>query len=316
MEKNQQEALLHLRSNASCIAAGYRFYISHFKAVLRASWPVAVCYALIAGFIGVIYTDYVPKAVLAMMTMNPVLMGEAGSSWLMLIAGCLFFILASAILDSYSFSSCREYQATGNVLRPKKWYGRLDTKVLRRMATILCVSFLLFLLIAFAGCAAAYLCSQLFSPTVAAVATGLLLLIALLALIPFVYPFIKYIMCDGMPFKELFTKGYRVGLRHLGAIFIVVLVALIITQLLMMLTELPALILYAANFMSQMGVLQGDPLGMPHYMTWMSFTVYTLMGFIQAYVCLSACFPLIFLWGSIEKHEQERSEQDKLPINN
>ena len=55
----------------------------------------------------------------------------------------------------------------------------------------------------------------------------------------------------------------------------------------------------------------GDPLSMPSYMGWMSFVVFTLSGFIQAYVLLAVLFPAYYMAGSIEQQEIQRNEKTK-----
>ena len=63
---------------------------------------------------------------------------------------------------------------------------------------------------------------------------------------------------------------------------------------------------------SQMGTLQGDPAGMPEYMGWMTVVVLCIAGFIQAYVQLTAMFPLYYIYGSIETAEKEARERKAL----
>jgi hypothetical protein len=60
---------------------------------------------------------------------------------------------------------------------------------------------------------------------------------------------------------------------------------------------------------AQAGILMGDPLGMPSYMGWLAFLVFTLSGFIEAYVILSLLFPLYYMAGTIEQHEIQRNEK-------
>ena len=57
-----------------------------------------------------------------------------------------------------------------------------------------------------------------------------------------------------------------------------------------------------------MGVMYGDPYNMPSYIGWLSALVFLLIGFIQAYIMLSFLFPLYYMYGSIEAHEQEKNK--------
>jgi hypothetical protein len=62
---------------------------------------------------------------------------------------------------------------------------------------------------------------------------------------------------------------------------------------------------------ANMGLLAGDPNGLPSYIGWMSAIVFLLIGFIQAYVLLSFLFPLYYMYGAIEAHEQEKNKFNK-----
>ena len=75
----------------------------------------------------------------------------------------------------------------------------------------------------------------------------------------------------------------------------------------------PAHILFLANYRAQMGVLIGDPLGMPSYMLPMTFITFVLCSFLYFYVCLPMLFNGYFAYGTIEAKELEH-EQQKLNI--
>ena len=79
-------------------------------------------------------------------------------------------------------------------------------------------------------------------------------------------------------------------------------------------TMLPAIVLLTANIKAQTGAAMGDPLGMPSYMGWLSFLVFTLSGFIQAYILIASFMPLYYMAGSIEQQEIQRNETKKNTI--
>ena len=65
------------------------------------------------------------------------------------------------------------------------------------------------------------------------------------------------------------------------------------------------------------GVINGDPSGMPEYVRWLTIGVFLLAGFIQAYVWLTFIGPTYMLRGSIAQREIERKEfNTKKHINN
>ena len=71
--------------------------------------------------------------------------------------------------------------------------------------------------------------------------------------------------------------------------------------------------LFSAKVVSLAGALQDDPTGMPDYMSWLNIVVFSLAGFIQAYIYLSSLFPFYYLYGSTEAQEKERKELPSAP---
>ena len=104
------------------------------------------------------------------------------------------------------------------------------------------------------------------------------------------------------------TEETNVGgwMRHLGMVLLVGIVCLFIVAILTLFTSLPSIIMMAANWESQMGVLNGDPLGMPSYVMWLSIGAFLLAGFLQAYVWLTTICPMYLTKTSIVLQEQER----------
>ena len=98
-------------------------------------------------------------------------------------------------------------------------------------------------------------------------------------------------------------------LRHFGLLFSVIFVVVVFTLMALLLTTLPAIILALANSQAQVGALLGDPLGMPGYMTSLTLVVFSIAGFIQAYILLSTLFPTYYVYGSAVTQENERNEK-------
>ena len=68
-------------------------------------------------------------------------------------------------------------------------------------------------------------------------------------------------------------------MQHLGKVFIVSIACLLIVMVLTMLTSLPMYILMVANLQSQVGIMNGDPTGMPEHIKWLSMAVFTIAGY-------------------------------------
>jgi hypothetical protein len=296
-KRNADLSLMRLRSSSAAISDGYRLYMNNFRRVFRSSWIAALVYALAMGvFVNIVITR-LPMAAVVQATGqmgNPALQPMLVTTGLFLLGGSILLLAALTVLLSYGFSALGEQLATGSVTAPAKWYGRIDRLALWR--TLKAALWLLVVAMKFLGRLAGLML------------IGGTLLLLLAALLPLAYTIMKYVLTPKSAFLAILKDTYAVGLRHWGGLFIVVLVVSIVNMLLDVVTQMPANILYAANVNSQMGALQGDPLGMPAYMGWMNIVVFTAAGFVQAYVQLSALFPLAYMYGSIETQENERSQ--------
>lgn len=104
------------------------------------------------------------------------------------------------------------------------------------------------------------------------------------------------------------TKPFAFPIRYWGGAILVLMMVAFVTMSLILITELPAIVLLAAGMVSQAGAFQGDPTGMPDYMVWTNLVVFTLAGFIQAFILLSTLFPFYYLYGSAKMQEKERTQ--------
>jgi len=293
MENNSQLQPQRPHSAGGCITSGYRLYTTIFRRLLRASWPVAVVYAVAMAAMSSYYISHIIPLMGLQTVVDPETMH---SLWVqtMTIAALLAvgFIVAATVLASYGFSAMRQHQATGEVARAQNWWGTIDLHTLGRTAMIT-----VWLLV--------------FTGVFSAVATGLILLAVesgLTSLIVGAAVFCTVLLCLMLPLTytcyravlaEKFSlapplKGYISGLGRWGMLFVVVLITGIATLVLTLVAQLPADILYAANIQAHLGAMKGDELGMPEGMWWMNFIVFFIGGFIQAYVHLSTLFPLYY----------------------
>ena len=71
------------------------------------------------------------------------------------------------------------------------------------------------------------------------------------------------------------------------------------------------IIMIAANWQDQIGVLSGDPSGMPDNVRWLTLVVFLIAGFLQAYVWLSVIGPLYMMRGAMIQHEKDRQNFNK-----
>lgn len=102
--------------------------------------------------------------------------------------------------------------------------------------------------------------------------------------------------------------GVKAWMSHLGMLLLVIIVCLVIVSIITLLTSLPSVIMMAANWESQMGVINGDPVGMPGYVVWLSIGAFLIAGFLRAYVWMTVICPLYLTKASIAVQEEERQE--------
>ena len=203
MEKDSENILLKNRSSRACIRDGYHFYFSNFKRIFKATWLIAIVFAVLSAAASAIPVLLSPELALA-------------GSLLTTVAVILLLIVAWRILRKRQL-----LEATAHI-----------------------------------------------------------------------------------PFKN--------WLRHTGMILIVGIVCLFTVSILIMLTSLPMVIMMAANWQNQIGVLTGDPSGMPDYVRWLTLAVFLIAGFLQAYVWQSVIGPIYMIRGSMIQHENERQKFNKI----
>ena len=114
--------------------------------------------------------------------------------------------------------------------------------------------------------------------------------------------------------KPLRPLAFSSWFRHGGKVFIVTIVCITIVAILTLLTALPTVILMAANWQSQIGMLNGDPSGMPNHVHWLSLGVFVIAGFIQAYVWLTMVMPFYLMKGTMGIQDKEKEEFNKKAI--
>ena len=288
MEKEKDDILMKERSSRACIGAGYRLYTSNFKRIFRYSWVAALIYAVVCGIGG------------TMMILRP---------QTALIATAVT-IIAEALFAAYGFAILKQHQQTGAISWPTKWLN-IDSHIfLRTLKAWLC-QIAIYIVAGAVVAGIGYGAYRLLSAYTALGCTALVGLIAFCLLLPLVYVVTRYILTDGMGFWRQLAKGYPVGLRHWGFVFVVVLAATLVTIGISLFTALPAYILSIANVQATRSLMLGDPVGMPSYIGWLAAVTFLLIGFIQAYVQLSMLFPVYYMYGSIDAQEQAKQDFNK-----
>ncbi|MBQ9649280.1 MAG: hypothetical protein IJV25_02550 [Prevotella sp.] len=285
MEKDKDDLLLKDRSSRACISAGYRLYMSNFKRIFRASWLAALVFAALVSIGG------------TMMILRP---------QLALIALPLTIII-DALFTSYGFSVLKQHQESGTISWAAHWYSfdtHVFTRTLKAWLCMIAISLIISCLIAVVSVTLInYLSTYTALATIVVIALTVFVFI-----LPLTYTNLRYILTDGTGYWSNLFGCYGKGMRRWGFIFLVVFMTTLIGWVFYVFTSLPAIILSMAGSEANKGFLYGDPYNLPSYIGWLSALVFLLIGFIQAYVMLSCLFPLYYMYGSIEAHEQEKNK--------
>jgi len=296
--------LLKIRSNGAVLRDGLKLYLNNFRVIFKASWFSAILYAIVIGSV----TTFTINVVTNLLRM--VMVGELSATNNDLVLnivcfaiGLLLVLCAETFLFSSVFSLLHKHSTTGIIPTPFHWYGSNDKRVFFRTAYAILIYIIYFSI---------YL-AIVFIPTgsLSIIATAILkFIVSVIFLIAF--PLLAMRM---LPYiininKSIF--GFSIPVRYLGAILSVSIGVAIMVGIALLITTLPSSILLLANIQSLGGTIYGDPTGMPSYMIWMNIGVFTLAGFIQAYVHMAAIFPFYYLYGSIEKQKEERKNYNNI----
>lgn len=310
METKNEEHPLKIRSARATVAAGIRLYTDNFRRIFRATWLPALVCALVSAFatktIITAMSQIIQVAGIQMLANAPSLPQQY------LVQSGLTFLDAvfTVVLMSYVFSLLASHRLEGAIPYPPRWWSLPDSHSLTRTVASAIVWFVTQVVVG--GIFGVFIYLGIFRQSVTLLCLAfVILLIAVLLLLPFVYSHMRYLTTRDTRFFDVLWSGYGQGLRHWGYIFTVLFVMMLLLTVALTVTMLPAFILIMANMKSQMGAAMGDPLDMPTYMNWVSLIVFTLSGFIQVYVILAIHFPAYYMAGSIEQQEIQRNEKAK-----
>jgi hypothetical protein len=308
MEKQKDDILLKVRSSRASIAAGYRLYTGNFRRIFRQTWIAAIVYGIFYGIYTSVFVTEYPKLLLAISSGQVFAAGNMVPSVVTALLP-LLIIVATIWLYSQVFSLLFQHRAEGVITAHVGLFKiRADKQSIVRTTVwgLVCLAIGI-VCWAIIGALAYYgFTTKSITLMAAAPLTGLVIL---LLLVPLGYPAMHYLTTRDTKLWAILGKDFGIGMRHWGMLFIVAFITVIISSLILSLTTLPAIILSIANIKAQTGLMMGDPLGMPEYISKLTLLVFTLAGFIQAYVVISIFFPAYYAAGSIETQEQERNEK-------
>lgn len=135
----------------------------------------------------------------------------------------------------------------------------------------------------------------------------------LLVCIPFAN-IIPQVMLKGQGEKWELWKSYKMGLRHFGGIFKMAFLGGIILSIILFVVCIPAMLLCWAQVTSQLGALNGDPLGVPSYFPIQTFIVFTLTIFVISYAFTWLNISFVYFFGANKTLEEKKKTQNIISI--
>ncbi len=314
MENNiDSKALMKPRNAGACIKDGILLLAGNFKSVFKASWHAAAAYSLISSALGTLYVMHMPRITAGMMGGIPEAPTELYATMLTIILLIVTGGIAELLFYSCGVSLLRFHKEKAEISKAGKWLS-FDLKAAWRTLKIQIPC----CLVVIAGIAAVtFACPRLAvmlggNPASAATAAVILCgyVAVCLLMMPMTIGAMRYMLEDGVRLTDAVRYGYGKGIARIPLITGVVFVSLCLIALSGALLSLPAQTLVTANWMAYLGTVNGDPLGMPGYMTVLTATTFAITGFIQAYVRMPLVFTTYYLYGSIECRTQAQEKDE------
>jgi hypothetical protein len=320
MDKQQDTDLLKARSYRRVLTVGFRTFTEHFRAFFKASWQMALLYSITCGALGTLTAIRIPELTTAIMQQVTAYQGvyiepllQYSSSILVLLLLLLLSVTTLSLGSATILAKLKEHKDTGCISTPPSWLTaspRLMGRTLKGVFATLMVALLPFLLVlALIVVIVKTQPDMLHGRLITALTTAFIMCIVTAALaLPLMHVLMKYIMEPPCSFWKTLRKHYSSGMRHWGMLFLVFFVSTLTVQLVQLVVMLPAHILNIASQTAYLGLLKGDPLGMPSYINTLTFVTFTLCCFIAFYVSQVMLVHNYYAYGAIEAKEQERKE--------
>ena len=285
----EKEYIYKIRSFSSCILAAYKLVSENAKAIFRCTWLPMLLYGISSGL----------YLTLNLRSSGITTFAEE-HSYLYIILWTLSFL---GMMASYVWASARLLSMLNGESR--RW------NVIRILLLGLC-NLLVFVLFSAVVAGILYLWYRQTGGTLPEMLKdnwliiGILCLVVTLLDLPFLYINTRYLFDREARFMPDLPKSYATGLRHLGLLFITALLLGLLLGMIFLITSLPFIVLVFANTMSTLGVLMGDPSGLPASFPLLHGGTFCLTAIIWGYLSLFTIIVWLFIYGSIEKQREER----------
>ena len=304
METNERLSFDRQRTTGGVITDGYHLFFSNIWTVIKRLWILAAVYALACGLIGYhVCNNMLPK----MMTPEG-LQPNLSDMWTevgILAAYELFFLMMVVLMLSQVINMFQEHRQHNSITCRSIWPPLLHQHINRRMVII--VGWMLLISVVASavtkgaawGMTAVTGTDSVMHSIPSLLVVALVALLLTVALLPFSYTLMKNAIEGPLSFK-LPVKGYAKAFAHEGMLFAVLLTTAIISLIVTVLMEAPALYITQAHVEAQHSVALGDPNGLPSSIGVLTFLAFAFSGFFQAFIHTSVLFPFYYAYAKIE----------------
>lgn len=307
------------RSTRSCILEGYRLYLSNFRKIFKSAWLPAVLYAICFSAITTMAVIHYPRLNISVEIDPSIFMASLPTYRLILIitvVASLLSLLATTYFLAALFRLLQGHSTIGVIEIPSRWFWFGQPVIWRVMKGFFATLLVWVVVGGLAGGLGTFI--EIFTNKLAdrqLVPDGLfmwpLFIVAIALLMPTYFSMYKYILQPDLKYWPSLWTTYLEALRHWGMVFSAWLIANIVILLVSLVVLLPANILSLANFQANIGMLYGDPLGMPSYILPFTIIIMLIAGFAESFIQLTLHTILYYVYGSIETREQDRRKYKK-----
>ncbi len=333
-EQLQSTVLYKSRGFSGRLSEGFKFLEKNFKQIFKISiiglLPVSMLSALTMVFNKNLNQKYKknkkkkkPVSFLSALTMVflPVhlLDGMMVVVWFLLMI--VFALLASLYFDSFIFSMLEKYGEVGfvPVMKLKGWWPLMKTKLTRVLlcdvvvGIFMAISLLIIFMPYIAGLSltepaaeSAAVSSSL--PVWSVVMTILLAIVFIVAWIPLaLMP--NFYLLGNRSLMGSFVRSFKLGFPHWGAMFGMVLFALIMFAITELFGGLPYFITQMMDYLIALAAEDGNVAVLPFYYVILKIVLALIMVLVSSYASLFIVVPLAFQYASLVTMEKEKKAE-------
>ncbi len=284
------------RGYSTTMKAAWTAFFNNFKTIFKHLWPYAVGMSLVAAM----YVLLALRATTADTSVTDVIG---------MVASYILLLLVAIVMAGRTYMLVNEKPFVWNIFRAAKL-------VVAELVVVLILSVVIvgviFLSVPATGSVPdvpqdAMQAEQMRMAMVKTFAmVSLVVVVLLLLLLPYTYAVAKYVVDTKSKLMQLVWKGYKTGLRHWGYIFLTLLLTTICLFFVMLIIGLPLSVLDMAVRVNDIGVMNGDPSGMPGSIGVLTFFTAAVTFFCYSFLSVFSLFVMYYIYGSIERRVKER----------